>query len=458
MFLRNGGPLAAQAGRRAPSRLPAALLAVAVAVAGACDHREDAPAATARGSLTVAEALEGEGAAGYARALEPRPFAFPEDHGPHPEFRTEWWYLTGNLETSEGRRFGYQLTFFRNALAPPPPAGPDPSRRASPWATRQAWLAHFAVTDAAGKTFHSGDRLARGAVGLAGAELVAGAPGGGSGELRVWVEDWSAEPAPNERAPEASWTEAPAPDAPGAAPSGTTAGAPNAPGPDDPAVLGTLRLRAGVDGKEGGGAAVDLRVRPLRPPILNGDAGLSHKGGEAGNASYYYSIPRLATEGTVRIGGREHGVRGLSWMDREWSTSALGPDQVGWDWFSLQLGDGRDLMLYRLRRRDGTVDPASSGTLVERNGEVRHLDAEDARVEVLDRWESPRSGALYPAGWRIRVSGAGLGLTVAPVLADQELDLAALGFRYWEGAVDVEGTSGGRPVAGRGYVELTGYE
>lgn len=437
--------------------LAALLQALLLAGSSACAPGDGAGRTEPRAALNVAEALEGEGAAGYAQALEPRAFTFPADHGPHPEFRTEWWYFTGNLEDPDGRRFGYQLTFFRNALAPPPPTGPDPSRRSSPWATRQAWLAHFAVTDATGETFLSGDRLARGAVGLAGAELVVGAPGGGAGNLRVWVEDWSAEPAPVAGVPEASWAGAPVADGTAPPASGSADGAGDAPAPDDPAALGTLRLRAALH-REETGAAVDLRVRPLRPPVLQGDAGLSHKGGGPGNASYYYSIPRLVTEGTVRIGGRTHRVRGLSWMDREWSTSALGPGQVGWDWFALQLADGRDLMLYRLRRRDGTVDPASSGTLVESNGEVRHLGVEDARVEVLDRWRSPRSGALYPSGWRIRVPGAGLDLTVAPVLADQELDLPRLGFRYWEGAVDVEGESRGRPVTGRGYGELTGYD
>lgn len=421
------------------------LQALLLGGAGACTPPGEGRAPEPRATLTVAEALEGGDDAGYARALEPRPFAFPEDHGPHPEFRTEWWYFTGNLEGPGGRRFGYQLTFFRNALAPPPPAGPDPARRDSPWATRQAWLAHFAVTDAAGGAFHSGDRLARGALSLAGAELGAGAPLPETAGLRVWVEDWSAVPAEDRpRTPAGAGSPAPDDPAPGASAAGP---------PGDPAALGSLRLRAAL-----AGAAVDLRVRPLRAPVLHGRDGLSRKGAGPGNASYYYSIPRLATEGTVRIGRDEVPVQGLSWMDREWSTSALGPDQVGWDWFALQLGDGRDLMLYRLRRRDGTVDPASSGTLVEPIGGARPLGVDQVRVRVLDRWRSPRSGALYPSGWRVEVPGAGLDLTVTPVLADQELDLPRLGFRYWEGAVDVEGESAGRPVTGRGYVELTGYD
>lgn len=363
-----------------------------------------------RAVLSVPEAMTAGGIEGYERAVEPRPFDFPDDHGPHPGFRTEWWYFTGNLEAPDGRRLGYQLTLFRNALAPP---GEALEARASAWATRHAWLAHFAVTDAGTGTFRSADRLARGAVGLAGAEV-------GEGGLRAWVGDWSVEPVPATRA------------------GGEAGGG-----------LGTLRLRASQEG-----AAVDIVVTPLGRPVLHGDRGLSKKGGGEGNASYYYSLPRLATRGTVRLEGEHLAVEGLSWLDREWSTSALGTGQVGWDWFSLQLSDGRDLMLFRLRRRGGEDDPASSGTLVEAGGETRHLRAGATEVEVLDRWRSPRSGALYPSSWRIRIPAARLDLTLTPLVADQELDV---GFRYWEGAVEVTGTSGGGPVAGRGYAELTGY-
>lgn len=390
-------------GRRRSRR--AALLVVLLAGCGA--REESPPGAT----LSVPEAMAGGDRAGYERAALPRTFSFPADHGPHPGFRTEWWYFTGNLEAPGGRRLGYQLTLFRSALAPPA-AGAE--ERASAWATRQAWLGHFAVTDAGTGTFRSADRLARGALGLAGAEVTAAG-------LEAWVEDWSIEPVTGAIAAE---------DLPGSG-------------------LGRLRLRARQEG-----AAVDLVVTPLGPPVLHGDGGLSPKGREPGNASYYYSIPRLATEGTVRVAGETVAVEGLSWLDREWSTSALEPEQSGWDWFSLQLSDGRDLMLFRLRRRGGGTDPASSGTLVAADGEARHLAADAVALEVTDRWRSPRSGALYPAGWRIRVPSARLDLTLSPLLADQELDV---GFRYWEGAVEASGTSAGRAVTGRGYVELTGY-
>ncbi len=353
-------------------------------------------------SLSVSGALRAENNEGYARAISPREFLFPADHGPHPEFRTEWWYYTGNLSTREGRRFGFQLTFFRSAFAPITPKMPE---RASAWATRQAWLAHFTVTDVESGRFHSFERWSRGSLGLAGAE---GEP------FRVWLEDWSAESTGGQAPP--------------------------------------MRIRAAEDG-----TAIDLVLQQGKPPVLQGERGLSQKSAEAGNASYYYSLTRMPASGTVRMGNEtfeSFEVGGLAWMDREWSTSSLGENQIGWDWFALQLDDGQDLMLYQLRDRDGTPDATSSGTLVGPRGEPRHLNLSDFRLDVLDRWESPRSGAVYPSRWRLRIPSANLDLTVEPLIEDQELDVS---IRYWEGAVRIEGTSRGRPVRGRGYVELTGY-
>ncbi len=359
----------------------------------ACREQPSLPHA----SLSVASALRTSSDQGYAKALAPRDFHFPADHGPHPEFRTEWWYYTGNLATAEGRRFGFQLTFFRSALAP---AAPE---RASAWATRQAWLAHFTVSDVAGKRFHSFERWSRGAVGLAGAQ---GEP------FRVWVKDWAAEGAP----------------------------------------VFPMRLRA-AEGP-GGETAIDLVLQEGKPPVLQGERGLSRKGVEPGDASYYYSLTRMPTSGTVRVDGQSFPVTGASWMDREWSTSSLGGDQVGWDWLALQLSDGWDVMLYRLRRADGSADPTSSGTLIAPDGSSRPLHLADFQLEGSGEWRSPRSGARYPARWRLRVPGEELDLDVRPLLADQELDVS---FRYWEGAVSIEGTHHGRPVQGQGYVELTGY-
>jgi len=381
------------------SKRPLAVFFVAaLALAGLSVYllaRPEPPLAP-KASLSVAGALRAANDQGYARALEPREFRFPADHGPHPDFRTEWWYYTGNLETAEGRRFGFQLTFFRSALAPEMPA------RESAWATRQAWLAHFTLTDVQSGTFRSFERWSRGALGLAGAQAE---------PFRVSLKNWTAEAVGGQAPP--------------------------------------MHLAASEDG-----VGIDLVLQQGKPPVLQGERGLSRKSAEPGNASYYYSLPRMPASGTVYVGTESFAVTGLAWMDREWSTSSLGKDQVGWDWFSLQLSDGWDVMLYRLRKKDGTADPASSGTLIGPSGETRPLNLADFTIEDVGEWRSPRSGARYPERWRLRIPSEDLDLEVRPLLADQELDVS---FRYWEGAVGLEGTRRGRPVQGRGYVELTGY-
>ncbi len=402
-------------------------LAAAVALASACGP-DDRSGRAPRAALSVPEAMSGAaGTEGYLRATEPRTFVFPADHGPHAGYRTEWWYFTGNLDSPAGRRFGFQLTFFRNALAPPGEV--EEAERGSAWAAGEAWLAHFALTDtgAGGGSFRADERLARGAAGLAGARLETGPEG--EGRLFVRTEDWSIAPAGE-----------------------TEAGAPG--DPSSPAALAPLRLRAVQPG-----AAIDLRLTAVRPPVLHGrpgEVGLSRKGSRPGAASYYYTIPRFETRGTVTAGGETFAVRGLSWLDREWSTSALSEEQVGWDWFALQLSDGRDLMLYRLRLADGGSDPASSGTLMTPDGEGAHLGVGDFEIEPTGSWTAP-GGAVYPSGWRVRVPSAGIDLAVDPVRRAQELDLQETGLRYWEGAVDARGEAAGRSVTGRGYVELTGY-
>ncbi len=349
-----------------------------------------------RATVSIAEGLRGNADGGYARATEPRSFSFPADHGPHPDYRVEWWYYTGNLETPEGRHFGFQLTFFRIALAP------HIAPRPSAWATNQMYMAHFAVTDVAGGRFHAFERFSRGALDLAGAQAQ---------PFRVWLEDWVAE-APGESAL-------------------------------------PMHLRAAE-----GDVAIDLTLDSVAPPVLQGNDGLSQKGPEPGNASYYYSFTRMSAAGTVRIGDQRVAVQGLAWMDREWSTSALGPDQTGWDWFALQLSNGQELMFYRLRRQDGGTDPFSAGTLVRNDGSTRRLGPAEVELEPLGHWQSPRSGARYPVRWRLRVPSEGLELEITPYLQDQELNLSV---RYWEGTVRVQGTQTGQAVAGSGYLELTGY-
>lgn len=360
------------------------------------------PAERAAAGLGVAQALGGAADPGFARAIAPPVLAFPRDHGAHPEFRTEWWYVTGNVAAPDGARFGVQLVFFRQALAP---QGPAPG---ASLAARDVVLAHAAVTYVDGRVFHHEERLARLAGGLA--ELAGPTPGQ---PFRIVCADWSARAAA---------------DGDGFLP---------------------LDLRAG-----GRGFSFALRLQPGKPPVLQGDAGLSRKSGEPGNASIYYSMTRLPLEGTITTAGVERRVQGLGWLDREWSTSALAPDQVGWDWFSLQLDTGEDLMWYRLRRADGAVDPWSRGCLVDADGRATVLRPEQVQATPRGEWRAADGGAAYPAGFRLVGAGSAFDLEVVPLLADQELRTLV---RYWEGAVAVRGTRNGRPVAGRGYLEMTGY-
>ncbi|NLE53042.1 MAG: carotenoid 1,2-hydratase [Chloroflexi bacterium] len=331
----------------------------------------------------------------FARAVEPREWSFPADHGAHPEYQTEWWYYTGNLATRDGRRFGYQFTIFRRALAP------DEMASDSEWRSNQAFMAHFTVTDVSGEVFYQAQRFSRGAANLAGAE--------GEPRYRVWLDDWAVEAR------------------------------------DDAAVSTTLRARSPE-------VAIDLALEQVKPPALQGDGGLSPKSNEPGNASYYYSLSRLETSGTISVGETAYPVEGLSWMDHEFSTSALGANAQGWDWFGLHLDDGRDLMLGQIRLQDGGVEPAFGGLLIEPDGSARYLPSSSFEIEATDWWTSPHTNAIYPARWTIRVTpdeGVPFTLALEPLLADQEL---REGIVYWEGAVRITGDANGY-----GYAELTGY-
>jgi predicted secreted hydrolase len=376
-------------------------------------------------SADVVAYLSDPGAEGFAEVTGPRALRFPEDAGAHPEYQTEWWYYTGNLADPDGRRFGFQLTFFRRALAP---AGDQPPRE-SAWASEQIYLAHFALSDVEAGRFHSAERLARGALGLAGAE---------ASPFRVWVEDWSAEGA---TVGDRSVAEETADVGSGVEGSGRVDVAEDG--------SGGLRLRASE-----GPVSIDLELAPVKPPALHGDRGFSPKGEEPGNASFYYSYSRLAGGGRITTEGGSHAVEGLAWMDHEWSTSALAEQQVGWDWFSLQLDDGREVMAFQLRESGGGISSASSGSVIAADASVSRLGREDFTIEPLGRWTSPRSGAVYPSAWRLRIPQEAIDLEIQPLIEDQELDL---NLRYWEGAVRVSGRSAGRPIAGYGYVELTGY-
>jgi predicted secreted hydrolase len=336
------------------------------------------------------------GAGEFRLALPGYSFSFPRDHYSHDDFRTEWWYYTGHLRARSGEEYGYQVTFFRSGMAE---ARAHPSR----WAAKNLYLAHFAISDVSRKTFRYFERIQRAGLGQAGASRK---------EFRVWLGDWGVE--------------------------GTGA---------------TQRLKV-----KDGGFAVDLTLAAQKAPVIHGADGVSQKGEGRGHASHYYSLTRLKTEGTLTVGGRSVPVTGLSWMDHEFGSTQLNPDQVGWDWFSLQFGDGTELMLYIIRKTDGRPDPYSAGTWIGADGRLVRLRQTDFSVEVLERWQSPRGKGVYPMKWRLKLPGLGLDVTVTPAFPDQELDTAkSTRVIYWEGAVSAEGTAQGRRASGRGYVEMTGY-
>ncbi|MBT5185823.1 MAG: carotenoid 1,2-hydratase [Kordiimonadaceae bacterium] len=331
---------------------------------------------------------------GFLRATTVKPFTFPKDHGAHPGYRHEWWYSTGNLEGPEGRRFGYELTFFRLALAPEDKKQIEENK--SGWKTPVAFAAHFAVTDVEEEDFHFFDRYSRADGRLAGTK-----------GTRVWLEDWSLEQS------EDGWV---------------------------------------IKASEGD-IKLNLDLKQVKPPVLNGDQGLSRKSEAIGNATYYYTLPRLQSTGSIEISGETFSVEGLTWLDREWGTSALSSDQQGWDWYALHLSDGSDLMFYNLRNMDNSRHSYSAGSLISPTGEKTSLKAEDVIIEVTDYWESPLGGR-YPSQWRLSIPNHGINLNIKPVINNQELNTIP---RYWEGAVDVIGQRGEDIIEGQGYVELTGY-
>jgi len=337
----------------------------------------------------------------FARAVEPGGISFPEDFGPHNDFQTEWWYYTGNLENDDQRPFGFQLTFFRRAL---PNSGDAqtavPPEEPSRWTSNQIYMAHFTISDIEEDQFYANERLSRGVLGLAGAQ---------SAPYRVWLSDWSVEKISDD----------------------------------------LVSLSAST-----GDVAVRLNLEQRNPPILHGIDGLSQKGPEPGNASYYYSITGQGANGEIDIGATTYRVKGTVWKDHEYGTSALVPDAVGWDWYSLQLDDGSALMFFEIRREDGSLEPLSSGTYIDPQGVSTPLEFGDWQVDVLDQWTSLTSGATYPAAWTISVPDIDLVLTGRPLMAGQELNLSTT---YWEGAVSFEGTVGDRPAAAKGYIEMTGY-
>lgn len=333
----------------------------------------------------------------YQAALPGRELSFPRDHFSHPDFKTEWWYYTGHLETESGKQYGYQVTFFRFGLRD------RQQEKNSPPLFTDLYMAHFALSDIRGKKFFFRERANRGYEDKAGAS---------TSRYSVWNEDWKVEQ-------------------------------------KDGSHVINVKDRDKI---------LRLHLTPLKPPVLHGQRGLSQKGEGRGRASYYYSLTRLGTEGELEIGGKKEKVSGLSWMDHEFSSNQLREDQVGWDWFSIQLDNNTEIMLYLIRRKDGSPDPYSSGTLVFASGESRHLELSEFRVEILDRWKSPKSDGDYPVRWRVAVPAEEIDLEIVPFFPSQELETKkSTRVTYWEGAVQVQGSFREKPVEGQGYVEMTGY-
>ncbi len=341
---------------------------------------------------------------GFLQVTGPCRFEFPRDHAPHPGFRTEWWYYTGNLKSETGRQFGYQLTFFRYQLTPFGGAArwPNPP---SAWRSRHIYTAHAAVSDISAKRHLQAERSGRQALGIAG-WVQWGA------DVTLYHRGWSAVIFPNAH-----------------------------------------RITAQDDD-----FGFELDLIPSKPPARHGIDGYSRKGATPERASCYYSFSRLETTGTITLGGKTIPVKGASWMDHEFSTAPLEPGTVGWDWFSIQLADKTEVMVFLLRAENGDITPASSGSYIDASGALRHLERSYFEVRVLDTWKSAKSGAVYPRRWRMGVPLLGIDIEISSNLSDQEMRTSeSTGVVYWEGSVSAKGTKGGSPIQGQGYVELTGY-
>lgn len=370
-------------------------------------------------SALLAASAFSAGGADWRVALPGWKYQFDRDHFPHPDFKTEWWYFTGNLRAQDGQRFGYQLTFFRSGIRPQAlrsdthpelhanPAQPRKPHESSRFIVDDLKFAHFAMTDVGAKQFYYRQKLSRGAFGEAGFARKESA--GDSGRI-AWIDDWQL----TQR--------------------------------DDGAFE--------IFGRDAFGA-VSLRLGPGKVWTLHGENGVSQKAAGEGHASHYYSGTRLPTRGRVTIGGREYAVEGESWFDHEWATNQLAANQIGWNWFSIQLDDQTELMLYEMRTRDGGADPSSSGTFVDATGAVRHLRRNDYTLTATKFWTSAKTGGRYPIAWEVAIPSLDLRLSVSTPVENQELVLKPIA--YWEGVIDVAGQRGPQAVRGHGYLELTGY-
>ncbi len=330
----------------------------------------------------------------YKLALPGYRFQFPRDDFNHENYQTEWWYYTGNLRARDGHRFGFELTFFRQGVS----RTPDPD----PWYVHDLWMAHLALSDLGAQRFHHEERLNRSGPGIAGVDAESGL---------IWNGNWQARIAGNEQ-----------------------------------------HLH-GI----GQDFALTLKLVPAKPPVIQGQDGISRKAAGVGHASHYYSRTRLLTSGSIEVNGGTYQVEGTSWMDHEFFTGSMVPSESGWDWLSVQFDDGSELMLYRLRHKDGSIDPYSSGSYVEMDGKSRFLSSQDFKMTPAGQaWTSPATRAAYPLRWRVSVPMLNLAFDVTTPLRVQEMT-GRFGPSYWEGAVDAAGTRAGRSAQGVGYLEMTGY-
>ena len=354
--------------------------------------------------LVISRPALAEEPSNYLTITGPCNLEFPKDHGAHPGYRTEWWYYTGNLHSESGDLYGFQLTFFRSQISPPgaEKAWPNPP---SAWRTQQIYSAHAAISDIAGKRHLQAELLSREALTMAG---VLNRPP----ETVVYLKNWSAR----------------------------------------------IDCEAHVLNVDTDEFSYKLTLKPVKPPVLHGQAGYSLKGSSPERASCYYSYTRQEVDGRLTIGGKTFAVSGQGWMDHEFSTALLEPGIKGWDWFSVQLSDRTEIMVFLLRANDGGISAVSSGTFVDPEGKTRAIGKDEFAVTILDTWKSPHSKAVYPSRWRLRILPYSLDLTIFPNLADQEMQTSeSTGVTYWEGSVSVRGTRGANPISGQGYVELTGY-
>jgi predicted secreted hydrolase len=340
----------------------------------------------------------------YKAALPGYQYHFPQDHASHEQYKTEWWYYTGHLQTKAGQKYGYELTFFRIGNDPQLRQATD--NKQNPWNTNNLYATHFALSDEKNQAFHYSEKLNRAGLNLAGAL---------GDHYYVWNELWLAELLGNQ-----------------------------------------MVLRANSpDGKQ----EIHLLLSNEKPPVIHGKGGISQKASCVGCASHYYSLTRLKTEGLLLIDGKAEPVTGLSWMDHEFGSNQLSREQTGWDWFSIQLNDKTEVMLYLLRHENGRIDPHSSGTIVDAKGNSRHLTLNDFKViESGKHWTSPASQGTYPMGWRIAIPSEKLDLTITPSFENQELfTKGSTKVAYWEGSSKATGQKAGKAIAGQAYVEMTGY-